>query len=431
VRVAVVGGGVSGLTVALELARRHHEVFLYERGRVGGLAMGFKYPGFPDIYLDKFYHHIFTTDNEVVRLVEQFGLANDLMWLPSRTGLIAEGRIWPLGGALDLMRFAPLGKLWQWFLMGFNLLHLRRMDDWHSLDGLRCREFFELRKNLVGYRNLWEPLLKRKFADSYDDIPAAFLWGRIHPRSRSRGKDGELLGYLRGGFQRFLDRMTQAFCEAGGTLHTGCPVLGVTQGSNPKVETKQSTQMFDRIVWTASLDRLVRCLQNSPAGFNKKEQAIDYMGVTQLILILKRRQSVYYWLNCIDLDMSFGGIIEHTNLVSPEHYGGEHILYIVNYHRQDDSAFLGKPASVLLDMHLPSLEQVFSEFRVDDILRLYCFHDQHSSPLYNLGFVERIPPYHGWLEGIDFCGMPQVYPIDRSMNYCIANALHYARERYG
>lgn len=92
---------------------------------------------------------------------------------------------------------------------------------------------------------------------------------------------------------------------------------------------------------------------------------------------------------------------------------------------------MGKPARVLLDTHRPSLEQVFSEFHLNDILRLYCFHDHHSSPLYNLGFAERIPPYHGWLEGIDICGMTQVYPEDRSMNYCITNARHYARERYG
>ena len=90
-RVGVVGGGITGLAIAHELVKRGHQPTLFERGAVGGLAGGFPYPACPGTHLDKFYHHIFRGDEQVVRLIEEAGLAQDLLWLPSKSGLIAHG----------------------------------------------------------------------------------------------------------------------------------------------------------------------------------------------------------------------------------------------------------------------------------------------------------------------------------------------------
>ena len=430
-RVAVAGGGITGLCVARELVRRGHEVTLFTQGQVGGLAGGFPYRDCPGVYLDRFYHHIFTSDTALIDLIQEHNLQDDLLWLPSKSGLIARGRLWPLAGAVDLLRFSPLGSVPQRLRMGWNLLRIKRSADWRPLDTVGCREFFERRGNLAGYRNLWEPLLKQKFADAYDEIPASFLWGRLCARAGSRSRARECLGYLRGGFQRLFVEMKAAITAGGGRVRTGRPARELRAGRQPEVVARREAGRFDRVVWTASLEELLAAVPNPPDDLARRVKAIRYMAVTQLILVMKRRQTDYYWLNNIDPENTFGGIIEHTNLASPDEYHGDHVLYVVNYHRPGDPQFHGQSANTLLDYHLPSLKRTLPGFCRQHVVRLYAIRAAYASPLYDLGFAARMPPYQGWLPGVDICTQAQVYPHDRNMSHCVENAMRYVSEVYG
>ncbi len=225
--------------------------------------------------------------------------------------------------------------------------------------------------------------------------------------------------------------MVEAIRSKGGRVRTGCFASRLRPGDRPEVTCPTGTYRFDRVVWTASLDQLVRVTANPPTGFVSKANAVEHMAVTQLILVMKRRQTDFYWLNNLDPDNTFGGIIEHTNLVSPEDYGGQHILYVVSYHRPGDPRFASQPAQKLLGHHLASLKRTLPYFRPDDVLRLYCIRDAHSCPLYDLGFAARMPPYQGWLPNVDICTMAQVYPFDRNMSHGVENALRYVSEMYG
>ena len=86
----------------LRLAQRGHQVTLWERGeRLGGQANAFPVAG---TAIEHFYHHLFQSDREIVALAEEIGIGDRLLWLPSNVGYFADGRIWPLNGALDLLR---------------------------------------------------------------------------------------------------------------------------------------------------------------------------------------------------------------------------------------------------------------------------------------------------------------------------------------
>jgi len=427
-RVAVVGAGITGLTIAERLVRLGHEVVLFEKGRIGGLAAGFPYRGSRRVYLEKFYHHIFTHDDAIIQLIRSHGLWEDVIWRKVQSGLIARGRVWPFNSPLDLVRLSPMGSLWQRLLMGWNLWRLSRTEDWRSLEGVRCREFFERRGNLAGYRFLWETLLKQKFADRFDDVAASFLWGRLRARAASKQRGGETLGYLRGGFQHLLLKMVDAIRQNGGRVCAGRPVVEIEPGVRPKVTWADGTDVFDRVVWTASPYRLLRLAKTAPDEAVRKAKEIDYLAVTELILVLKRRQTPFYWLNSVDPLVSFGGLIEHTNLVPEQEYRGEHVLYVVNYHRPNDARFGRKSAEALLRYHMPSLARVIPGFRPSDVLRAHSIQCAYASPLYDLGFAARRPPWQGWLPQVDICGMAQVYPEDRNMSHCVDNAVRYVAE---
>ncbi len=100
--VGVIGGGMAGLTAALRLAQAGKRVTLWERApRFGGQAAAFPVEGSS---LEYFYHHLFQSDRDIVALIEELGIADRLLWLPSNVGIYAQGRIYPLNGAKDLLR---------------------------------------------------------------------------------------------------------------------------------------------------------------------------------------------------------------------------------------------------------------------------------------------------------------------------------------
>ena len=69
---AVLGGGALGLQTAYRLSQAGQKVMVFEREELaGGLASGFQ---IDNVWLDKFYHHIFRSDKTVIHLIEELGL---------------------------------------------------------------------------------------------------------------------------------------------------------------------------------------------------------------------------------------------------------------------------------------------------------------------------------------------------------------------
>src|ERR687896_728004 len=100
--IGVIGGGIAGLTAALRLAQAGRRVTLWERApRFGGQAAAFPVEG---ASLEYFYHHLFQSDRDIVALIDELGIGDHLLWLPSNVGILADGKIYPLNGALDLLR---------------------------------------------------------------------------------------------------------------------------------------------------------------------------------------------------------------------------------------------------------------------------------------------------------------------------------------
>ena len=79
-RIAIIGAGIGGLAAAHDLVQAGHEVVIYEAAlQVGGLASGFKEPGW-DWSVEKFYHHWFACDSHMLGLDRGAGLADKVLF---------------------------------------------------------------------------------------------------------------------------------------------------------------------------------------------------------------------------------------------------------------------------------------------------------------------------------------------------------------
>ena len=68
-----------------------------------------------------------------------------------------------------------------------------------------------------------------------------------------------------------------------------------------------------------------------PEAYLAELRAIEYFTALCLLIELDRRFSPFYWTNIGDDALPFVGLIEHTNLIAPERYGGRRFLYVANY----------------------------------------------------------------------------------------------------
>ena len=93
-RVAILGGGITGLTSAFYLLREGADVTVFEsRPQLGGLATYFNFGKFS---WDKFYHCILTSDQPLLQLIDDLGLTSgttldgDQGWFLRRPGPIPD-----------------------------------------------------------------------------------------------------------------------------------------------------------------------------------------------------------------------------------------------------------------------------------------------------------------------------------------------------
>ena len=170
--VAVIGAGFCGLAAAYELGRHGVRVTVLERdAEVGGLAGSF------DVgctRLEKFYHHWFTNDTDVTRLVDELGRSDRVVVRPTRTGVYYAHDLFKLSTPIDLLKFPLLG-LPDRIRLGLLALRARRNRNWRALEDRTAADWL---RDLGGenvYRIVWEPLLRGKFGDAAEEVAAVWF----------------------------------------------------------------------------------------------------------------------------------------------------------------------------------------------------------------------------------------------------------------
>ena len=105
-KIIVVGGGITGLATAHQLLEWDLEVILLEGSdQLGGLCTSFQYE---DLWIDKFYHCIMSTDDYLLKLIKKVGLAEELYWKWTKMGFIVSGVHYPFNTPKDLLKFQPI-----------------------------------------------------------------------------------------------------------------------------------------------------------------------------------------------------------------------------------------------------------------------------------------------------------------------------------
>jgi protoporphyrinogen oxidase len=381
-----------------------------ERGALpGGLAAGFKPTS--DVWLEKFYHHLFRSDRHAIALIKELGLGDRLEWKQPVTATLRGGRFHQLDSPASLLRFSPLPMLDR-VRMGATLAVLKAMPDPRPLEGRTAVEWMRRWMGANAYEVVWEPLLRGKFGDAAPEIAMPWFWARVHDRTQS-------LGYLRGGFQQLYDRMARAVRDAGGETRFGASVTKVTSGNGGlMVETDEGSERFDRVISTFAPRVTARLVPGLPDEWRKRHEWGRAYGAHCVVLALDRPLTPTYWLNISDPGYPFMALVEHTNFMPASDYGGRHLVYLGNYRPMDDPLMTASREEVLAEF-LPHLERVNPSFDSSWVTESWMVSAPFAQPIVTVDYRDHIPPFETPLPGLFVGSMFQVYPHDRGQNYSI------------
>ena len=418
----MIGAGVAGLVAAHRLTHAGHAVDVYERWPgLGGQAATLDVGG--GHRLERYYHHLFTSDRHIAALYDELGMPDELEWRPSSVAMFAHGRQWPFTTPVDLLRFGPLPPADR-LRMGAAAVVLQRIGDRTRFEGVTARAWIERWMGRAAWREVWGPMLRGKFGARSDDIAMVWLWSKLRLR---RGEDAreERLGYPRRSWEPLFAALARSIESGGGRVLIDCPAvriepgLHVTYGApgsfraghDPRAFERAGTERYDRVLATVPNDVFAR-LTGLP------EPPIEYFAALCLLLELDRPFSPYYWTNVADRALPFVGLVEHTNFVEPERYGGRRFLYVANY-LEHGHELLSLDADALLERYTPGLRAVNPAFDRSWVRAAWLHREPAAQPIVTVGYHERIPPLQTPVPGLVLANTTQVYPEDRGTNYAV------------
>jgi len=414
--IAIIGAGYAGLSAAYDLAKAGHQVTIYEASdHVGGLAAGFKEPHW-DWSVESYYHHWFASDKHMLGLIKELGLYDKVLFPRPYTVMLHKGKWYPFDSIIKALLYPGLGFGINKVRFGFVGLYLRLTNNWRPLEKVTVDAWMRKWAGNKVYEMMWEPLVIGKFGEEYaKQVPMAWLWARLKARTTR-------LGTYVGGFQAFADDFTAILTGMGGTLRLNTPVKSITpRDSGLRVEAGQSAQDFDQVLVTTAPTLLAKMAPDLPEGYLKGLLGLKSMGAVVLTLSLKHQVSEegYYWYNIpANAGYPFLAMVEHTNYVSPEHFGGEHILYCGDY-LEADHEYFSLSQDEILERFIPAIQRINPRFERGWINKVWLHRTKYAQPVPFVNHSKNIPPIQTPIQGLYFASMSQVYPWDRGTNFAV------------
>jgi len=417
--IGIVGGGIAGLTAAYRLSGAGHKVTIFETDlQLGGLAQGFSLAG---SRLDRFYRHIFTSDLDIIKLVDELGLTEKLWWVDSKVGFFYNGKIYKFTTPLDLMMFSPLSIISR-IKLGFMSLYLKGVKDWAKYEKITVKDWIEKYVGKKVYKIVWGSLLEQKFGDKAKDIAMAWLYGRIRARFASRENGGmkEVLGYMLDGFQTLVDELESILMSRKVAILKGVAVnkVFIQNGVATGLEARGRNYTFDKIIITCAPALVKHMVEFPDKDYMERLGKIQYYGALNLVMAVKKSLSKIYWLNMGDRQSPFVACVEHTNFIPKEHYNNNVIIYLGKYLSTEDALYKA-PSEEIKEIFFDYLKKMNKAFDPADVIEWRVFREPFSQPVVEKEFSKIKLDYKTPARNLYLANMSQVYPEDRGMSYSI------------
>ena len=396
-KIAIIGGGITGLYLGYHLSQ-NHQVTIFEKNlKVGGLLASSRLSDW-DWSADNFYHHFFSSDRELINLLEELSLAYSFK--KPITAIWRKNSIDHFSSPKDLITFPHL-NFFDKIRLGGGLGLLKIIPHHRLIPDQEAVKIFPKITGLASYQTIWEPLMRGKFGTHHHQVSAIWLWARIKKRSHR-------LGYPQGGFVKLVEQLAKKITSSQGKIKTNQIISNFSQLTD-----------FDKLIFTIPKINFEKIINPQRKSTEKTP-----LFLASLNLILSGSKPILkndlYWLNIADSSFPFVVMINQAGLVNQKHYGNNYLTYIGGYYSQDDP-LLKMSAREVLAKFTPFIKKINPEFEPKSY-QAHLFHYLWAQPIVTPGYQKTLPSFTTKHKNIYLVNMEQIYPWDRGINYALGLA---------
>ncbi len=410
--VVVLGAGVMGLAAAYRALCLGHRVTLLEAAaEPGGMAAHFDLAG---LSIERFYHFICKSDEPTFGLMHELGISEKLRWRRTSMGCFIDGALHSWGDPISLLRFPHLGLI-EKIRYGLLIFVATRRNNWELLEYASARDWIERWCGPNVYRKLWKPLFDLKFYEYAENVSAAWIWTRIRRVGRSRRSlMHEELGYMDGGSQTLVDALIRAITERGGEVRLGCPARRVVAEADRVVAVDVDGERLncDAVISTVPTPFVSALVPDLPQAARAAYDGIVNLGVTCVVLKLRRSVTPHFWVNVVDPAMPIPGIVEFSNLRSAD--AGASVVF-VPYYMPVTNPLWERPDAVFVREAMDCLGRINPVLGGGDLLASHVARLKYAQPVLPPGFRAQIPRVQTTIAGLQIADTCFYYPEDRGI----------------
>jgi protoporphyrinogen oxidase len=224
----------------------------------------------------------------------------------------------------------------------------------------------------------------------------------------------EELGYIEGGSETLVKALTDAIQERGGTILLKEPAARILSrdGRVTGVETTRNRYEADAVISTVPTPYVSDLVPDLPREVRNAYDSIVNIGVTCVVLKLRRSVSPHFWVNIVDPVMPIPGIIEFSNLRSMS--SGETVVY-VPYYMPVTNELWTRPDEMFVEESMACLRRINPGIDDSDLIASHVGRLRHAQPVCPPGFQARIPPVQTPIQGLQIADTCFYYPEDRGI----------------
>lgn len=414
-KIAIIGGGMMGLTLADRINRKNYDVTVFESAdEIGGLASSWK---LDEYYWDKFYHVILTSDSFLLKLLDELNLKDEIEWRETKTGFYREGKLFSVSNSLEFLRFPGL-SISDKIRLGFTIFYSSKINNWKSLEGIPVENWLRKIGGNQNFENLWLPLLKAKLGKNYSKTSAVFIWTTIQRmyKARRSGLKKEMFGYVKGGYKRILETFLKKLNEEGVEINTASKINSITLKLDSSVTVNFNNgnkEDFHKIILTTPSSTIAKICSGLTDKEKNQLSNIQYLGVICASLLLKKSLSEYYITNITDNWLPFTGVIEMTALVDKKYFGGNALVYLPKYLSSDDPKFDLNDKEIS-DDYLQALKKMHKQLKDEDIIETQVARARNVFALPSLNYSDSLLNVNTSLKNIHIINSARI--IDGTLN---------------
>jgi len=414
--VAVLGGGISGLVSTYRLLQKGNRVTLFEAtDELGGLGGTFQHEGHT---MEQFYHVMLNTDEHLLGLLKELDLGDETTWTETKMGFLYGKTLYPFNTPIDLLGFGGLSFIGRLRTAFGGAYIAKLLNDPKGLDQISVSEWLEGIFGAEVFAQLWRPLLRAKFGDMYENVPAYWFWTRLR---REKGSAKEVKGYVNGGYRRIADRLRTEIRRMGGAIRMRTPITAIQEAPQAiRIDSEGRSESFDSVVSTLALP-LLRQIVRGRLDESIPRQKVAYQGVVNAVAILKKRLQPNYWDAIVQKGFPFQGLVETTHVVPMSQTGGRHLVYLLNYCGKDSDTFRHLDADVRFQA-LKSMKSFNAKFNQDWVEDIKVFRAPFVEPVWPLGYMNSKPRMRCGDSRLYLATTAQCYPQVNSWNTMVGIA---------